>query len=356
MKVLVVEDDRKIKVEAIDDCLASLGHENDWATNQREANDLLAANEYGLILLDLQIPSRPGGKDLPEFGKNLLKQIRARMGRDMPVILMTAQHQQCVDLITELHEIGLDGSISKPFPATGRTLAVVIAEVMERHRRFRLAAQANAAEQPLAAFAGGVLAFHSRRIELCGETIVNRNQKGYAWRILHLLREKNDRGNYVRIDSGKLAAKLHPNLSQNTLIQAIKALRDRITTVMKDQLHYDCGADDVIANGGRGYHLRDWIIVEQYDDVGTLANMSGGNGAAESGSTGQSTPPEAQLSERQHWVLAQLAAGGQVTRQAVEQQFGISERTAKRELGELCDVGTIEFDRSEQPGHYRLRQ
>lgn len=353
MKVLVVEDDRKIKAEAIDDCLASLGHENDWATNQKEANELLAANSYGLVLLDLQIPSRPGGKDLPEFGKNLLKQIRARMGRDVPVILMTAQHQQCVDLITELHEIGLDGSISKPFPTTGRTLAVVITEVMERHRRFRLAAKAGQ-EQPLTQFAGGVLAFHSRHIELCGETIVSQNRKGYPWRILHLLRERNDRGNYVRMDSVKLASKLHPNLSQNTLIQAIKALRDRITTVMEDRLRYGCGAEDVIANGGRGYHLREWIIVEQYDEVGTLA--ADDNGTAKSLPASQCVPSQPQLSERQQWVLTHLAAGAQITRQAVEQQFGISERTAKRELGELCDLGIIEFDRGEQPGCYRLKQ
>jgi hypothetical protein len=51
----------------------------------------------------------------------------------------------------------------------------------------------------------------------------------------------------------------------------------------------------------------------------------------------------------------QIEHGTQVTRQAVEQQFGISERTAKRELGELCDWGMIEFDRSEQPGSYRLK-
>jgi DNA-binding response OmpR family regulator len=353
MKVLVVEDDRKIKVEAIDDCLASLGHENDWATNQKDANDLLAAESYGLVLLDLQIPSRPGGKDLPEFGKNLLKQIRARMGRDVPVILMTAQHQQCVDLITELHEIGLDGSISKPFPSTGRTLAVVITEVMERHRRFRLA-KANQPEQPLTPFAGGVLAFHARHIELCGETIVRQNQKGYAWRILHLLRETNDRGNFIRLDSARLARQLHPNLSQNTLIQAIKALRERITAVMKDQLRYDCGAEDVLANGGRGYHLHEWIVVEQYDDVGTLATAPGDNGTVKPGpdSLPESSPP--QLSDRQQWVLTQLATGMQVTRQAIEQQFGISDRTAKRELGELVDAGLVRFDRTKSPGSYHL--
>ena len=31
MKVLVVEDEPKIKTETIDDCLGSLGHVSDWA-------------------------------------------------------------------------------------------------------------------------------------------------------------------------------------------------------------------------------------------------------------------------------------------------------------------------------------
>ncbi len=349
MNVLVVEDDRKIKVEAIDDCLASLGHTSDWATNQQEANELLAANTYDLILLDLQIPSRPGGKDLPEFGKNLLKQIRERLGRDVPVILMTAQYQHCVDLMTELQEIGTDGSIAKPFATSGRTLAVVIAEVMDKHRRFRLAKTSQ--EQPLKPFAGGVLAFHARHIELCGEIIVRQNQKGHAWRILQSLREKSDRGNYVHIDSVRLARKIHPNLAQNTLIQAIKALRDKITAVMKEQLGYDCGAGDVIANGGHGYHLRHWIVVEQFDETGTLS----GDGSPQSLPARQCAPSEAEFSERQQWVLSQLTAARQITRQDLEQQFGISERTAKRELSELCEVGIIEFDRSEQPGRYRLK-
>ncbi len=310
---------------------------------------LLAANTYDLILLDLQIPSRPGGKDLPEFGKNLLKQIRERLGRDVPVILMTAQYQHCVDLMTELQEIGIDGSIAKPFATSGRTLAVVIAEVMDKHRRFRLAKAGQ--EQPLKPFAGGVLAFHARHIELCGEILVRQNQKGHAWRILQVLRGKNDRGNYVHIDSVRLARNIRPNLAQNTLIQAIKALRDRITAAMKEQLGYDCGAGDVIANGGHGYHLRDWIVVEQSDEMGTLA----GEGTAESLPASQCAPSDVELSERQQWVLTELTAGRQITRQAVEQQFGISERTAKRELGQLCDWGMVEFDRSEQPGCYRTR-
>ena len=66
MKVLIVEDEPKIKTETIDDCLSSLGHVSDWAQNQQEANALLGANRYDLVLQDLQIPARSNVKASPE--------------------------------------------------------------------------------------------------------------------------------------------------------------------------------------------------------------------------------------------------------------------------------------------------
>lgn len=63
--------------------------------------------------------------------------------------------------------------------------------------------------------------------------------------------------------------------------------------------------------------------------------------------------PALRLCEKQQWVLARLSAEGKVTRRQVEEQFGVSIRTAKRVISELVDAGLIEFDRSEHPGVYR---
>jgi len=350
MKFLVVEDDPKIKTEIIDDVLASLGHDSDWAQNQREANDLLEANTYDLALLDLQIPSRPGGKPSAEFGKNLLNQLHERTGRgNVPVIIMTGYHQACVDMATELHDIGVNACISKPFPETGRTLAVVIAEVMNQHRRWRQSAASKGEAQPLRPFDGGVLAFHPGRIDLCGETIATNTKKRYAWRILHMLKERNTRGKFVRMGSRRLAAKLHPNMAQNTLIQAIKTLRGRISQVMDENLDVECGSGDVISNVGKGYYLRDWIVVEVYDEAGTLVAMSRGPERVDGG-----RQVDDRFSERQQWVLAQLSEGVRLTRRDVGEKFRICARTAKRDLAELTEEGLIEFDRSARPGYYRL--
>ncbi len=347
MKFLVVEDEPKIKTEIIDDIMVSRGDTCEWAKNQQEAAEFLAAGEFDLVLLDLQIPSRPGGRPLAEFGKNTLKQIRELKGATVPVVLMTGYHQDCVDLMADLQELGLNGSISKPFPPTGRTLNVVIDEVLDKFRRTRRPPAVGEKRQ-LKPFEGGVLAFYPRHIDLLGETVVGVNQKGYHWRILQLLRDKNDRGRAVRMDSTKMAAKLHPNLGQNTLSQAIKALRDRITETMRNRLDLDCGQFDVIDNRGQGYHLRDWIVVEVHDQE--RASVPGKSAVPAQ----PVNVPSLGLSDRQQWILEQLRNGAKLTRRQIEQQFGISVRTAKRDIGELVEAGMAVFDRAASPGIYRV--
>jgi len=61
------------------------------------------------------------------------------------------------------------------------------------------------------------------------------------------------------------------------------------------------------------------------------------------------------FSERQRRTLAQLAGDIKLTRRQVEGHFGISDRTAKRELNGLVGAGMIEYDRMSHPGFYRLR-
>jgi len=265
---------------------------------------------------------------------------------------MTAQHQHCVDLMIELQEIGIDGSISKPFPTTGRTLAVVIEEVLRKHRRFRLAAKAKDPEQSLTPFTGGMLAYHPRRIELCGETIAEKSRRGCAWQILQVLRETNDHGKPVHLGSRALVRRLKPQPEQNTLIRAICSLRSRVAKIVRTRLGHKCGQEDVIGNDDQGYHLASGIVVELYDEDGTLVGQA--DGAGNNPSKAKGARPARRLNDKQRWVMAQLAANVKLIRRDVEREFDISDRTAKRVLGELSDAGLIEFDRTSHPGFYRL--
>ena len=103
----------------------------------------------------------------------------------------------------------------------------------QKNRHVRLTARAKKQRETLAPFTGGVLAYHPRRIELCGETIAEKSRRGYAWQILQQLRATNSHGRYVHLGSQLLASKLAPKPAQNTLIRAISSLRSRIPKIME---------------------------------------------------------------------------------------------------------------------------
>jgi len=85
--------------------------------------------------------------------------------------------------------------------------------------------------------------------------------------------------------------------------------------------------------------------------LGTLIGAASSTAKA----TSKSAKPALRLNDKQRWVMAQLAADGKLTRRDVEKEFDVSDRTAKRVLGELSDAGLIEFDRASHPGFYRLK-
>ena len=131
-RALVVEDDERV-IPSVEDALFSLGHEHDWVSNQADAQDRLAETSFDYVLLDLQIPARPGrGGASIDCGLNLLRWMRTRKnGQCPPVIIMTGQTGACVDLTRELTENGAREFIAKPFPDRGRTLAYVVRGVLE---------------------------------------------------------------------------------------------------------------------------------------------------------------------------------------------------------------------------------
>lgn len=120
-----------------------------------------------------------------------------------------------------------------------------------------------------------MLSYHPRHIALCGEIITEKSRRGYAWQLLQVLRQVNGHGKLVHLGSRALAPKLEPEPEQNTLIRAFCSLRSRIGKIMASRLGYDCGQDDVIGKDEHGYHLQDGIVVEVYDEAGTVVGEAG---------------------------------------------------------------------------------
>ena len=135
-------------------------------------------------------------------------------------------------------------------------------EAMDKHRKRRVVARAKRPDAVLEPFTGGVLAFHPRYIELCGEIIAEKKGLSYGWGILDALRETNAAGNYVCLNSRRLSERLEGRPMQNTVIRSVCTLRANISKVMRDRLGLQCNKDDVIATGRQGYHLSDRVVVE----------------------------------------------------------------------------------------------
>lgn len=69
MKLLLVEDEKKLS-DALIKGLKSAGYAVDAAYDGKEALEQLAANEYDLLILDLQLPKVDGFEVLRELRKN----------------------------------------------------------------------------------------------------------------------------------------------------------------------------------------------------------------------------------------------------------------------------------------------
>lgn len=345
-KALVIEDDSEIRDE-IEDVLGILRHDHDWAESQQEALELAEANHYDYVLADLEIPARPGrGFAKIEYGKKLITQIQQLKGRGAtPVLVMTGHHQHGLNLALELLGDGVMDFISKPFGdgTQGKSLPQAIQRMLEKHRK--MYRPGTLPGDPPMPFAGGTLAFYPDHVELDGETILDHGCAGHAWDVLQVLRTPRPNGKLPYLSAPRLARTIDTTgqLSDGAINSCIHTLRTKITQTMLDKANVTVGRDDVIANGGRGYHLAEWVQVEVHGDGQQTSDAD-----RDVVAVGDSMP------DRQQWILDRLLAGKAMTRSMVEKQFGIGKKQAKRELSVLTGKRAIRFVRKPHPGHYVL--
>ena len=103
MRILLVEDDRMLS-DAIARALTQSGHIVDVSYDGEEADRALATFEYGLVLLDIGLPSLDGFE--------VLKRLRARRNT-VPVLVLTAR-ESLEDRVNGL-DLGADDYLAKPF-------------------------------------------------------------------------------------------------------------------------------------------------------------------------------------------------------------------------------------------------
>ncbi|HEX4584992.1 MAG TPA: response regulator [Burkholderiaceae bacterium] len=103
MRVLLVEDDRMIG-ESIRAALRQDGSAVDWVRDGRNAENVLATEQFDLVLLDLGLPQRDG--------LEILRAMRLRHNQT-PVIVLTAR-DALQDRVAGL-DAGADDYLVKPF-------------------------------------------------------------------------------------------------------------------------------------------------------------------------------------------------------------------------------------------------
>jgi DNA-binding response OmpR family regulator len=104
MRVLVVEDDRKV-AGFIEHGLQEEGYAVDVARDGDEATILAHVNEYDVILLDVVLPRKNGFQIAAEL---------RREGRTTPILMLTSR-DAAEDVVRGL-DAGADDYLAKPFP------------------------------------------------------------------------------------------------------------------------------------------------------------------------------------------------------------------------------------------------
>ena len=106
MKILVVEDDRKV-AGFIEQGLKEEGYVVDVAPDGEEATMLAHVYEYDVILLDIVLPKKNGFQVATEL---------RREGRNTPILMLTSR--DAVEDVVRGLDAGADDYLSKPFRST----------------------------------------------------------------------------------------------------------------------------------------------------------------------------------------------------------------------------------------------
>jgi DNA-binding response OmpR family regulator len=104
MRVLIVEDERRLAENIARSLRESAGYAVDTAFDGEEGLFMAESNPYDLIILDLMLPKLDG--------RGILQKIR-RSGSAVPVLVLTARDEK--ESVVALLNSGADDYVAKPF-------------------------------------------------------------------------------------------------------------------------------------------------------------------------------------------------------------------------------------------------
>ena len=335
-RALVIDDDAEI-IRTVGDILESLNHAYDSAGDQETARNLLAADKYAYILLDLEIPVKPGKLCRIKNGENLLSEIRATAGMEtIPVIVMTGHGNDSPDLAVADRQKGATHYVKKPF--NKGELDEAILKVLAKDGQSGPAARAKASPKKLTPFNAEkrVMVVEKDRATICGIEVWRATYQADMRKILIRLSQKEG-GGYVRVSGPKLIKELNC-CESNPIGRHIKTFCNNASERLAQYRNLDCGRHDIVARGGGGYHFTEWMDVR----------IAGESEPQKASPAPAAKPTHAAsglvLNDRQKWILEQVDNGRHISRKDVIAHFRREKNpsTIKRDLKQLRDSGHIE--------------
>jgi two-component system, OmpR family, response regulator len=216
LRILLIEDDELIG-GAVRDHIAATTHAVDWVKNIADAEGVTSSVNYGLILLDLQLPDGTG--------IDFLARLRRRPDTT-PVIILTAR-DQISDRIEGLNS-GADDYLVKPF-----NLGELSARIMAVARRY------SGSPQPTIRIDDLEIDQPQRRVNVSGKDVVLTRRE---WAVLDLL-----------------VARPGANVSKDQIEEALYAFGSEIESntveVYVSRLRKKIGKDRIKTARGVGYCL-----------------------------------------------------------------------------------------------------
>ena len=104
MRVLVVEDEKRLAQNVADGLRECAGYAVDVALDGENGLFMATTNEYDLVVLDLMLPKLTGFDLLTSYRKS---------GHAVPVLVLTARDEK--QSVIKLLNAGADDYVSKPF-------------------------------------------------------------------------------------------------------------------------------------------------------------------------------------------------------------------------------------------------
>jgi DNA-binding response OmpR family regulator len=359
-RALIVEDNPRI-MDTVVDVVESLGHEPVTATCQEDARQLINGHPYAYALLDLEIPVRQG-RNFPriENGINLLRELVSHYGKQTPVLVMTAHGNDGPHQGVDCMKMGAVDYIPKPFPTTGQTLDKAILSALANSGQARpKAAAVTKPSGPPRPFEGGRLALFKRRVEICGIDIPISHA---MHQILTRLMEKRSNGKYVAYAGADLTELIDSDCGQNGVASQVLEFRNKVAQRLLEEANITCDRTSIIASGGPGYRLQEWVTVESGHRAVAINTVASDKpdgtpqiDSSKAPATGEANPP-IDLNERQRWALAELRRGTKLQVRHLIDRFGCSSATAKRDLTALKAAEMVRFVGSARAGNYILRK